>query len=357
MSLGVAGPAAARLVADLMPIAVAVHGPGAASFVAQLQEAGADAVQFDATAGGAFDLAVLLAPARAPQGDADSPAIAALAAASDRLLFVPAPVPAGQVAAPDLDAWFELFAEHGFQPVVDYDAGFLGAGAFLVDRNATAAESELAAFAERVSLGGALAVSSERVAALEAEAKADADDRATLRATVADQESRLRTLEGDLAVSRADADAWRARAAAAEAELAGLRRQIAGWEQLGRWVWAACAQPARGTLAVLRAGLGTKKRRRGWLSRLRGAEPPPTAQERALLEDARLVRSSRMFDAAWYIASNADLAESGDDPVWHYVLRGAAAGVEPGPYFDSAKWREKYPDRNPLAEAVRQGEG
>ena len=50
---------------------------------------------------------------------------------------------------------FELFAEQGFQPVVDYDAGFLGAGAFLVDRNATAADSDLAEFAARVSVGGA----------------------------------------------------------------------------------------------------------------------------------------------------------------------------------------------------------
>lgn len=350
---------AARLVADLMPIAVAVHGPGAAAFVTLLQAAGADAATFDADtskagAAAAVDLAILLAPSRPPDSDAGQPAIAALAAASDRLLFVPAPP--GQAAATDLDAWFELFAEHGFQPVVDYDASFLGAGAFLVDRNATAAESELAAFAGRVSLGGSLAVSSERVAVLEAELRADADDRATLRATVREQDKRMRTLESDLAVSRAEAFSWRTRASAAEEELAALRRQIAGWELLGRWVWAACAQPARGTLAVLRAGLGTQPKPPGWLARLRGQPAPPTAQERALLEDAKLVRGSRLFDAAWYIASNPDLAESGDDPVWHYVLRGAAAGAEPGPYFASGPWREKFPDRNPLAEAVRQGE-
>jgi hypothetical protein len=303
--------AAARLVADLMPIAVTVCGPGADAFAESLAEAGAAAEVFAPGDAAAFDLAVLLAPPETPDPARHGALVAALAAASDRLLFVP--VPLGQSAAPDLNGWFELFADQGFQPVVEYDAGFLGAGAFLVDRNATAAEDELASFAERVS--GATAAPPRDVPAA--------------------------SLDADLAVSRAETASWRERAERAETEAENLRREIAAWDAIGRWVWAACANPARDTAAP----------RRGWLARWRG----PTSADKKQRADAALIRQSRHFDAAWYIATHPELADSGEDPVWHYVRVGAAAGAEPGPYFDSRPWRERYPDRNPCAEAIRQG--
>jgi len=336
-----AGDAAARLIADLMPIAVAVSGPGADKMVAALAAAGAEAEVFSGGGEAAFDLTVLLAPAGEP-GVALGATVAALAGASDRLLFVP--VSQGQAEAPDLGLWFELFAEQGFQPVVDYDAGFLGAGAFLVDRNATAADSDLADFAARVSLGGAPEESAAPVAAPLTHAQAD--ERSALREAVASREA-------ELAASRAESAAWRARAATASAEADRLKFEMGAWDGLGRWVWAACADPGRDTLAALRAAAGGRLGRRSWFAR----SGDPTKAERRLLEDAALIRKSRHFDAAWYIASHPDLAERGEDPVWHYVLRGAAAGAEPGPYFDSAPWRDRYPNRNPLAEAVRQGEG
>jgi hypothetical protein len=347
-----AGDAAARLIADLMPIAVAVAGPGADRLVAALSAAGAEAEVF---AGGgesladslpAFDLTVLLAPAGEP-APALGATIAALASASDRLLFVP--VSHEPTAAPDLGVWFELFADQGFQPVVDYDAGFLGAGAFLVDRNATAADSDLAEFAARVSVGGAPEESAVPPPPPPL-THAEADERIALR-----EELAART--GELAASRAESNAWRARAMAAAGEADRLKRDMGAWDGLGRWIWAACGDPGRDTLAALRAAAGGSLGRRSWFARLRRRPGGPTKAERRLLEDAALIRKSRHFDAAWYIASHPDLAERGEDPVWHYVLRGAAAGAEPGPYFDSAPWRQRFPDRNPLAEAVRQGEG
>jgi hypothetical protein len=328
-----AGDAAVRLIADLMPIAVAVSGPGADRMVAALVAAGAEAEVFTGGGAAAFDLTVLLAPAGEPD-----PAVAALAGASDRLLFVPV-----SPDAPDVGVWFELFAEQGFQPVVDYDAGFLGAGAFLVDRNATAADSDLAEFAARVSVGGAPEETAAPVTA--PLTHAEADERVALRDAVASREA-------ELTASRAESAAWRARAATAAAEADRLKLEMGAWDGLGRWIWAACADPGRDTLAALRAAAGGRLGRRSWFARRRG----PTKAEKRLLEDAALIRKSRHFDAAWYIASHPDLAERGDDPVWHYVLRGAAAGAEPGPYFDSAPWRDRFPTRNPLAEAVRQGE-
>ncbi len=76
-----------------------------------------------------------------------------------------------------------------------------------------------------------------------------------------------------------------------------------------------------------------------------------------MLADAALVRSSALFDAGWYIASHPALAETGGDPVLHYVAKGAAAGADPGPYFDSAAYRAAHPAcfGAPLAHAIRHG--
>jgi hypothetical protein len=347
------GDAAARLVADLMPIAVAVAGEGAAAFAAALRAAGAEAEVFDGDASGrgaaAFDLTVLLAGNEAPATSAAGPRVAALAAASDRLLFVPE---GGN--STDVGAWFELLAEHGFQPVVDYDAGFLGAGAFLVDRNATASDSDMAAFAERVSQGAAAgadpATDADKPPPSRSGASAGSADEVTARPAAVSADSVM-------AASRAEAEAWRARAAAASAEVEALKREMAAWDGLARWVWAVCTDGGRDTLSALRAAVGGPLGRRSWWQRWRRRPKRPTKAERVLLADAALVRGSRHFDAAWYIASHPELAEHGDDPVWHYILRGAAAGAEPGPYFDSSPWRARFPDRNPLAEAVRRGEG
>ena len=283
--------AAQRVVADLMPIAIVVAGDGAA-FAASLGAAGAEAeILSPATASG-FDLAVLLAAADPAQEHGMAALVARLAEISDRLLFVPA---GGGDVAPSLDAWFELFAEHGYQPVVEYDAGFLARGAFLVDRNATAAESELAAFADRLSLGCALAASTDRVAVLEAEL-GDAGDRSAIKAQLA-------AARTDLAASRTGEAAWQARAMAAEAELAQARADGAAWERaavlLGQWAAAVTAMP---------------RKRRGWFL-WRGGK---------MARKAAALRAQGDFDAAWYIASHPDLAAAGGDPVEHYIGQGEA---------------------------------
>jgi len=343
--------AASRLVADLMPIAVTVDGTGAGDFVAALAAAGAEAELFAPGAAG-FDLAVLLvAPG---QGPADTtPAVIRLAEVSDRVMFVK--WPPGATEIPDLDSWFELFAEQGYQPVVEYDASFLGQGAFLVDRNAIAAEAELASFFERVSMGGALAASTQRVAALEAEL-GDAGDRARLKEELAQRDTALASRQQALDAALAQIAMWQERVAQADAEIVSLHAQIGAWQAVGRWVAARIASSGHGTLAALRQARG-KAPRRGLLTRLRGRNAPPDRVERMLLEDAALIRGSALFDPAWYIASQHDLPGSGEDPVWHYVLYGAAAGADPGPWFDSAAYRAAHPGiaGSPLAHAIRTG--
>lgn len=51
-----------------------------------------------------------------------------------------------------------------------------------------------------------------------------------------------------------------------------------------------------------------------------------------------LVSQSGFFDADWYSAQNRDVAESGIDPLRHYVLYGGSEGRPPSPCFDSASY-------------------
>jgi hypothetical protein len=339
--------AATRVVADLMPVAIVVAdagaAPRAADFLRALDQAGAGAEPYAPGMAAGFDLAILLAGG-AP-GEAGA-LVEGLAGISDRLLFVPEP---GDGAS--LDAWFELFAEQGYQPVVEYDASFVEQGAFLVDRNATAAESELSAFAERLSMGGALAASTQRVAVLEAEL-GTAGDRDSIKAELAAREAAL-------AASAARESALRDRAEAAEAECAALREQVAGWHgmatRLGEWVRAVCAAPGRDTLEALRAAAG-RGGRTGWAARLLGRRRASRA-ELQRLADAAVIRGHALFDAGWYIACHPELAASGADPVLHYVLHGAAAGADPGPHFDAKMYVGANPGgaANPLAHAIRNG--
>jgi hypothetical protein len=327
-----------RLVNELMLVSVLVAGEGAGSFAAALAEAGAAAEVFG-TAGpqGPTDLAILLAgPAEAVPAETTD-LVGRLAEASDRLLLVPLPTPdAGDPTLPpalqELTAWFEIFAELGYQPVVDFDAGFVAAGAFLVDREATAAESELAAFADRLQ-------------------------------SAAPPTIREATIEPDPAL-HAELAELRHQAEQAASALHEAETRNAGWDGLRAWVNAAIRDPARDSEAALLRDLPRLHALRGpaappidvlsvlqppkpgWLSRLFRRVPPPPAPGAPLrvLQDTALVRASRYFDPAWYIASAADLWESETvDPVFHYVFVGALRGLDPGPWFDTAAYLAAHP--------------
>ena len=150
--------------------------------------------------------------------------------------------------------------------------------------------------------------------------------------------------------------------------LAQARSQATGWESLRLWVRASVADPSRDSLASLARdlprlnalreaaglpaiGLPPNARRRFWR---RGPAATP-----ALLHRSALVRASPLFDAAWYTASIPELAEAPLDPVFHYLLVGAAQGADPGPWFDSAAYRGTHPELSPedapLVHAIRTG--
>ena len=354
--------AAERLAGELMPVSVAVGGEGAALLLGVLEKAGiaAEAVsgsQAGDAAGeaGAFDLAILLADAAASGNAETSSLVTAMSQASERLIFLPRKQDGALPSMPELNAWFEMFAELGYQPVVDFDAGFLAHGAFLVDRSATAAESELEAFAERLSVDGALAVSTKRVASLEAElAGGDRALQAALDAKEAELAA-LREENGRLSIQVEQAarrvEAADARAAQAEADAAALN---AGWESLRTWVRAVVSRKAAEPAAPEQARSGLFGRIAASFRRKRTPDDPLSA---ALQQDASRVRASPLFDAAWYVASTPELASEGADPVLHYLTVGAARGQDPGPWFDSAEYVREHPElgssgQNPLLHAI-----
>ncbi len=373
---------AERLVNELMLVSVLVAGDGAGDLAGSLEAAGAAAEVLagpDAPTG--FDLAILLTQADAAGAPATRAMVDALARASDRLLLAPLPLgPAPSDAAPalpELPQWFELFAELGYQPVIEFDASFVSAGAFLVDRAATAAEGDLAAFTDRLQLG-AEAATQQRAAVQEAERSVRTELQAT-RTTLAAREADIDALRLAVAARDAELDLANTRAAALaeavqahESVLREAEARNTGWDGVRSWLRQEVAATWRNELPVLARDLARlnalrapdlppvslpASRPRTLLARLR--RRPATRPEIPWLADAALVRASPLFDAAWYVASHAATFEGAAlDPVFHYVLVGGPRGADPGPWFDAAAYLASHPGVAGVAlvEAIRRGE-
>jgi len=76
--------------------------------------------------------------------------------------------------------------------------------------------------------------------------------------------------------------------------------------------------------------------------------------------DLRLLRSSGLFDEAWYLDHNPDVAQAKVDPLLHYLRFGGFEGRDPGPNFSSAWYLDTYEDvkkagLNPLVHYLKHG--
>ncbi|WP_316896584.1 hypothetical protein [Pseudodesulfovibrio indicus] len=85
---------------------------------------------------------------------------------------------------------------------------------------------------------------------------------------------------------------------------------------------------------------------------------------RKIKERCVLLRVSRLFGSnfspAYYLESNPDVAESGTDPLAHYIFRGWKEGRNPSPFFDVAYYLANNPDvaesgAEPLEHYLRYG--
>ncbi len=74
----------------------------------------------------------------------------------------------------------------------------------------------------------------------------------------------------------------------------------------------------------------------------------------------RVIAESRLFNPEFYLSSNPDVAQSGADPLAHYVEHGAAEGRAPNPFFNGSWYLEQNPDvadkgMNPLVHYLECG--
>ncbi len=73
-----------------------------------------------------------------------------------------------------------------------------------------------------------------------------------------------------------------------------------------------------------------------------------------------LVRTSHLFDADWYLATYADVADARIDPAVHYITVGGFEGRDPGPEFISSRYLKTNRDvaesgYNPLVHYLEHG--
>lgn len=75
---------------------------------------------------------------------------------------------------------------------------------------------------------------------------------------------------------------------------------------------------------------------------------------------ARLVRRSGLFNAQYYLSQCGGDPDAQRDPLTHYLVRGAALGLEPNPLFDTSAYLARNPNaaaprKNPLVHFIRSG--
>ena len=90
-----------------------------------------------------------------------------------------------------------------------------------------------------------------------------------------------------------------------------------------------------------------------------GPVPDPVAPG-DLVETLREIEASGLFDPAWYLAQNPDVAAANVDPLLHWVTAGAEEGRLPGPAFDVPWYLGETPEAglpgtNPILHYLRRG--
>lgn len=101
------------------------------------------------------------------------------------------------------------------------------------------------------------------------------------------------------------------------------------------------------------------------------AAPPPrffpmkaSRLSRRMKRDIALIKRSGLFDAKWYLEQYPDIAEDKRlrrEPALHYLLHGGHEGRNPGPAFDSVFYLATYADvkesgENPLVHYLKYGQ-
>ncbi len=165
--------------------------------------------------------------------------------------------------------------------------------------------------------------------------------------------------ERDATIARLTEELTRVRA-----ELAGVRRES---EQSGTRLAKirAARKRAERTSVVLSEALAARLRLdivrknadRRLLTRLQQDLPSPDEAEQL-----ELLRTTPLFDAAWYLRSYQDVVRSGDEPGLHFLRHAVRPFRSPSPDFDTAQYVEDHPEVlelgvNPLVHFLSTPEG
>lgn len=173
----------------------------------------------------------------------------------------------------------------------------------------------------------------------------------------------IASLEKELGTTRqAHADAvahWKAldaRIAELERDLAALHEAERAAERAAERERAERARTDRAAAAVSRRQVDERRERLG-KSLLEAARPPRRLKKP---KGAAVLRGSALFDGGWYLQRYREAAESGMDPVDHYLLHGAAVGFDPHPLFSTSWYLDRNPDiaengMNPLVHYITHG--
>ncbi|MGX9718963.1 hypothetical protein [Stenotrophomonas acidaminiphila] len=232
--------------------------------------------------------------------------------------------------------------------------------------------------AEQIRAGAIRTAADEKVASLSSQVEAMANERNALReelaavdAAMLDQRSMLARREQESALAVAarlkveQALQVRHQEIAvltkllleSRSELAALTARVETYE-----VHSMKLAQMRGQLE---AELAEIKRGRAWrlIGMVRSASRSLGVRKMAmppLVQNVALVRDSGLFDVAWYLRNYSDVADSGVDPVEHFLRFGASELRDPGPGFSTAAYLRNNPDVldsgvNPLLHYIGNG--
>jgi SAM-dependent methyltransferase len=370
------------------------------------------------TINGRFDLVTCIEVLEHLAPDQTSLAIANITGVTDTILFSSTPSDFKESThfnvRPIID-WLKLFNKVGFWPDVTYDAGFLAPHAFLLRRRSPLPEDTLLLLTETIrwksayvlrqsqntELNQQKTVLNQRIAEfddLTATLKQECEqnqkllnqsrlelavvstERTTLMAKVELQSTQLLRhleatkqcgqLQAELSQVRNDDKALRGQLAETQVSLAGLNAACSRYQQqlsnlhaelldsvpvFNSFLQDLAHSQAEAHLASFKA-LVSKLLHQGKLL-LSGQRAALRLSHLNHLNDVNAIAGSNFFDPRWYLKQRPDVAESGMNPLIHYLQHGATENCNPSPDFDGVWYLKFHPDvaaagMNPLLHYV-----
>lgn len=186
----------------------------------------------------------------------------------------------------------------------------------------------------------------------------------SLRLEMAEQEQNLQMLSSQLSEKEQNLQVLTSQLSEKEQIQASLKAQLASHsfelaEIKASKIWKMGLMVRRVRLAVFPPnGIQTRLARR--VFNITVAPVIRLAKSIRSKRDLKLLLASDLFDAAWYLDKNPDIAQKNTDPALHYLHYGGFQGRDPGPLFSSSSYLSANSDVkesgiNPLIHFIKFG--